>query len=112
MWPFSKSKNPQPFPPFPDRQYVYLMYCPMTTLFKIGISSNPERRLRQIENASGLPVQLMAVWTVYDASTTEKVLHKYFTDRRHEGEWFNLSEEDRYVLGQVMGQSVTLAGQA
>lgn len=76
-------------------QQLYLMEN-SSGLFKIGISNNPERRLSQIKNASGLSVKLLATWeTSEDAYTVEQRLHKKFKDQRTHGEWFtNLSIED------------------
>lgn len=60
-------------------------------LNKIGISNNPTRRKRQIELASGTKVSIIKCWETLDANAleVEQYLHRLFSRRRFEGEWFN-----------------------
>ena len=76
-------------------QALYIMENE-TGLVKIGISHNPERRRRQVSNASGLSVRLIHVWSAqelknagYLARDMEKRLHGRYGDYRRSGEWFD-----------------------
>lgn len=64
---------------------------------KIGISANPEKRLKQLQ--TGSPDRLVLVHTVYAhtkglASDWEANAHDVFTDRCIAGEWFNIQAEE------------------
>lgn len=77
-------------------QRLYLMGNPFN-LQKIGISINPERRKRQIELASGLPINIIKCWETLDSTAfnVEQSLHVEFARRRTGGEWFkNVSVQD------------------
>jgi len=71
--------------------YVYLMFS--NGLYKIGISSDPMRRRKEIERASGRPVQMIAYTWARDAWSRERTLHNHFSGFRREGEWFALDQE-------------------
>jgi hypothetical protein len=60
-------------------------------LNKIGIAKNPLIRKRQLELASGCQIRIMKCWQTLDASAleVEQYLHKLFSRRRCEGEWFS-----------------------
>lgn len=61
-----------------------------TGLLKIGISTSPTKRVRQLTTASGVQVELLGVWDVeLNARVVEKRMHKIFEDFRLEGEWFS-----------------------
>lgn len=71
-------------------------------LSKIGISKNPETRRRQLELTSGLSITIVKCWTTLDASAivVEQDLHRIFSRRRLQGEWFtNISIADIEYAG-------------
>lgn len=72
-----------------DSQKLYLMQNAMN-LNKIGISKNPEVRRRQLELTSGVPIHIIKCWTTLDAPAreVEQALHRIFSRRRLQGEWF------------------------
>lgn len=72
-----------------DEQRLYLMQNAYG-MSKIGISVNPERRRRQLENAAGIPVHLVKCWRTLEdtAYNVEQALHVEFSRRRQGGEWF------------------------
>jgi len=73
--------------------YLYLMYAPLTTFHKIGVSSDPIRRTREVANASGLQVMLLSTVHVTDRETAERELHELFARYRVDhGEWFKLPD--------------------
>lgn len=84
---------------------IYLIYCKSINLYKIGISTNPEKRIKQLQ--TGSPYELSII-TIYDSKypfKLETTLHNIFSSRKTpenfkydfellSGEWFNLSNKD------------------
>lgn len=70
-------------------QRLYLMEND-AQLNKIGIAKNPSKRKRQLELASGLSIKIVRCWRTLDASAhhVEQYLHRLFSRRRLNGEWF------------------------
>jgi len=78
---------------------VYIFFNPITKLSKIGISDNPDRRKRGVETTSGMEVELLLLIDLefgYDENRiiVEKLLHRFFAQKRNIGEWFNLTTRD------------------
>ncbi len=63
-------------------------------LVKIGKSKNPEKRLKGIQAASGLIIDLAHVREIENASVVERAAHILLWDKRRNGEWFDVSVED------------------
>jgi len=63
--------------------------------FKIGKSNNPDRRIRQ-ELSPKLPhdVKVVCILETTNMSRLEASLHEQFADRRLNGEWFSLTDDD------------------
>jgi hypothetical protein len=78
-------------------QSIYFIQCEKTKAVKIGISSDPLKRLGQLQ--TGSPGKLAILGTIPGNEATEANLHRQFSDRRGHGEWFDLSEEE--VAGLV-----------
>jgi hypothetical protein len=66
--------------------YVYLLQ--LGDIYKIGMSTKPRRRSRQI----GAP--LIHKIAVADMEEAEAALHRRFKNKRVRGEWFRLTPED------------------
>ena len=82
-------------------QRLYLMASD-DGLFKVGISDNPERRRRQIQNTSGRRVKILKCWTTHDvhARKVEQAIHRQYARRRMYGEWFRtMTEMDIKLAG-------------
>lgn len=78
---------------------VYVLYNPITKLFKIGVSTNMKQRISNIQTSSGCNVYTVMVLELdpyYDENvyTVESLLHKFFNKKRIKGEWFNLNIKD------------------
>ncbi len=74
---------------------------------KIGLSTDPEKRLRQIQTASPEPIALIATRQFANrltAAAAERLLHKRFARKRHVGEWFNA--EKHRVLAALQGSTL------
>lgn len=76
-----------------SRRYIYIMDLGFDGLYKIGMSTNPKRRLRALQ--SGNPKMKLVLFIKVRASTvTERHLHRSFENRRFDRELFHLTHED------------------
>lgn len=73
--------------------YIYLL-CISNKYYKIGLSRQPNQRLRGIRWASPFPVEKLHQFYCQYISEIEAALHDRFRDKRLNGEWFELSQED------------------
>ena len=85
-----------------DSVKIYLIKDSVTGYIKIGSSVNPLRRLSEMLNQKS-PATLAGEESrgyslIYTSPVTirssENELHKYYENKRIQGEWFNLSDED------------------
>lgn len=92
--------------------FIYVIAPVDTSLkqCKLGISVDPERRLRQLQ--TGFPTRLAVhhreVVKHEDARSLEKLLHRDIGHHRLTGEWFALSIDDaigfvKYAIIQYSG---------
>lgn len=63
---------------------------------KLGFSADPEKRVKQLQTGSSLPLKLFHTEEVDDlrVKVAERALHKIVGMRRISGEWFDMSVED------------------
>jgi len=75
----------------------YLYIIKFNNLYKIGVSNNPTKRLKQLtlgENAKVIHTKEMV-----NAFKVEKHLHEVYQHKKISGEWFeNLTDEDLELL--------------
>jgi hypothetical protein len=69
------------------KQQVYFIRSSRSGLIKIGISSHPINRLRELRTSE--PVELLG--TLQGGRDKELALHKQFAEHRVHGEWFTPS---------------------
>jgi hypothetical protein len=62
--------------------------------YKIGYSTNYQKRLETIQTSCSDPCVLILTIPTPDGPYTEKQLHDKYADKRQSGEWFKLSHED------------------
>jgi len=77
------------------RFYVYLMYDPSKDRYKIGVSADPERRLRTFHTVDP-GIVLLAKWgpcSRKQAYDMEALAHFKYRRQRLHGEWFRLSQQ-------------------
>jgi hypothetical protein len=83
-------------PFFMDKKYVYIITDGQ--FYKIGLSANPARRLRQLQTAVPRRLKLLAAYpaTAKMAPKLEQQLHKMLWQRqaRFRGEWFDFPSPD------------------
>lgn len=91
-----------------DEQVLYLMKNSFG-LYKIGISREPDNRRRQIQNASGVDVELIRTFrTTAPAPYMESKLHRRLDNKRCNGEWFHFDNCEEAV--KAIEALLTMAG--
>jgi len=83
---------------------VYVAKC--NGAYKIGLSKNPRRRLKEIEREKGSPVKLVYELHTSEMYQTESALHHLFWNRHLEGEWFNLDEADLEYIAWIQREGL------
>jgi Rha family phage regulatory protein len=86
-----------------DKQLVYIIKNAVTGLVKVGITNNIERRLSQLECATGCELEVVYLHPIADNSKDiERKVHERFADYRQRGEWFNLDVNEliNYLIVQ------------
>lgn len=81
-------------------QKLYLMMSEFN-IYKIGISSNINRRKSQLRSASGCDIDVIGIWNCGTSKRTrhiEKLLHIAFSSYRKSGEWFDFKGQDGLIL--------------
>lgn len=82
-----------------NRSNIYFIQGQMSGLIKIGISQDPEARLRQMQ--SGSPEELSLLKQVKGYHEDEKMLHKRLDDYRVHGEWFEPSRDVHILIDLI-----------
>lgn len=86
--------------------YVYFIQGIKTSLVKIGITSNIDKRIRALQIGSPDKLKLVGLFKINlpgtrslsEARRAENVLHRVLSEYREHGEWFSPSPK---VLGNV-----------
>lgn len=82
--------------------FVYL-FTNSQSLTKIGVSKTPELRQRSVANTIKDYVTIHSTYNCKAlAFKVETHLHNVFKEKRVVGEWFNMSEEDRESVREVI----------
>jgi len=77
---------------------VYLIQEDFIGLVKIGITSDPIRRMNHLQISCPQKLTLIDCVEVENASCYEARLHAKFSEKHYGGEWFRLSVEDIETL--------------
>jgi len=88
------------FKPVGCNQKLYLIGC--ADCFKVGISTDPYKRLASLQTGNPMPCQLLAIWEPKYAPTLEKEIHKQLKNHRVRGEWFSIKIFD-HACRQIAG---------
>ncbi|HDX9630885.1 TPA: GIY-YIG nuclease family protein [Bacillus cereus] len=77
-----------------NAKFVYLIIEKLYGAIKIGSTKKLDQRLMQF--GVKLPFDIKIVHIIYseNGDITEKLLHKYFSSKRLNGEWFSLNKKD------------------
>lgn len=79
--------------------WVYLIKA-SDGFYKIGCSSQPERRIKAISTQFRTPVETICIIPVESMLPCERYLHDLFHDKRVYSEWFDLApDEVNFIRG-------------
>ena len=89
----------RPKPRIPKTGYVYLIHLATTQLYKIGFSKNPQQRCTALQKVAPAQLTILHIIETEDMVHTEQKLHGRFSNKRRNGEWFELDQQDLdYIL--------------
>lgn len=104
-WPgWEKYIGPRPTPVARESSrpgYVYLVQA-ATGEFKIGISTNVQTRIAQLQTASPVPLTLLHYFPAKNAREVERELHNRFRAGRVRNEWFRLTSADVVMIRDIV----------
>lgn len=72
-------------------KYVYLIQSLENGYYKIGVSKNPKKRIKQLKTGNSSKLKLIETYKSDLANKIEKSLHHRYSHLKKEGEWFELS---------------------
>lgn len=82
------------------KRFLYVIAATLQGPVKLGISGDPEQRLRELQTGHVEPLHLYYTEPIdADRSLLERLLHRDIIHHRQRGEWFRLPVEDaiRYI---------------
>lgn len=90
----------------PAEGFVYLMGNTNLGYYKIGLSSNVDRRLTQISPKTPFQVEILHSIPVEDMRYAEGFLHRRFASVHTNGEWFRLTKDDVAFIKHLAGLTI------
>jgi len=72
--------------------YIYIVKLKGFDIYKIGVSNNPNRRLRDINSYMPFEVELLMIEWFKNAYNLEECIHDNLKDKLLRHEWFRLTE--------------------
>lgn len=72
-------------------KYIYLIQSLENSHYKIGISKNPQRRIKELQTGNSSELRLVEVYQSEYAEKIESALHRRYSHIHKEGEWFDMS---------------------
>lgn len=85
--------------------YVYAIRNEETGRVKLGISFNPEARLRQLQSANDCKLTLLAYRRAVNGYQDERRLHEAHKEKRVRGEWFDVNASNGTLLVPLLEAS-------
>lgn len=82
-----------------DMNKIYLIKSLNEGLYKIGVSKNPNKRLKEVQTGNPSPVEIVQLYETDNAYKIESTLHNRYSHYNTHGEWFELSikEEVNFI---------------
>jgi hypothetical protein len=84
--------------------YIYLVQGVDTPWYKIGITKRPNKRFDVMGVLSPFDCKVLGCYAVDDMMSVERWWHSYFADKRTNGEWFLLDDDDISMFIVRMGK--------
>jgi uncharacterized protein Usg len=88
--------------------YVYWLHNEITGLHKLGKTNNIKKRVRALENQSGVSLATIAQIQTEVAPQLELLLHRIFQPYRKKGEWFELNTFHEFWLKKFLNSFVNV----
>jgi hypothetical protein len=79
--------------------YLYLIDYSILPFCKIGISTNPESRLSDLQVANPVHLLIVATWKFEnseDARKAEDITKEKFKEDKHRGEWYKGTPKNNF----------------
>ena len=70
---------------------IYLIQSLENSYYKIGVSKNPQKRIKQLQTGNSSKLKLIDTFRTEHANVIEKTLQRRYNYLKKEGEWFDLS---------------------
>ena len=71
-------------------KYIYLIQSLENSYYKIGISNNPKRRIKELSTGNPSQLKLVETYQSEHAEKIERTLQRRYSYLRKEGEWFDM----------------------
>ena len=80
-------------------KFVYLIFSEESGIYKVGVSKNPEKRLKQLQTGNGEKLVLKNKYESEHYNQIEKYFHSMYSPEKKVGEWFKftLEHEMRFI---------------
>ena len=78
---------------YPDG-WLYILKICNHDIYKIGVSQNPKRRIRDIKSHLPFESKVLFLGNFVDVYELEKCIHELFHENKLRNEWFNSYKED------------------
>lgn len=82
---------------FPDG-YIYIVRLGNKGIFKIGVSNNPDRRIKDIDSYSPIPIREVGRFYFKNVYEIEEMIHDNLKNLLIRREWFKLTEEHAFDI--------------
>ena len=73
------------------QKYVYLLKIPEKSIYKIGVSKDVEKRIKQLQTGNYEQITLVHKFKSNYPYKIESILHGMYKFKRIEGEWYDMS---------------------
>jgi hypothetical protein len=71
-------------------KYIYLIQSLENSYYKIGVSKNPQRRIKELQTGNSSELKLVESYQSEYADKIERTLQRRYSHLRKEGEWFDM----------------------
>lgn len=78
----------------PETGYIYFLKSKCNNYYKIGFSTNPKRRLRDICQSLPFYVEILVIKKDMFALSLEKELHKKYKKNTIKNEWYSFNDKE------------------
>ena len=79
-------------------KYIYLIQSLEEGYYKIGVSKNPQRRIKELQTGNSSPLKLVETYQSEYADKIERTLQRRYSHLNKEGEWFDMSIQEEVMF--------------